>query len=87
MAIKTKSLSKRPNGTWIVTVYDNQDQIGTDEKGNAIYRTYTVIHNPADGAAALKKKLESKIKATKAKIKEEKNFKAIIDDIAKTVSI
>ena len=87
MAIKTQRVSKRDNGTWIVTVYDDQDQVGTNEDNNPIYRTYTVIHNPKDGDSVLKKKIEDEINVVKAKLDEEESFKASVDNVVKDITI
>jgi len=80
MAIQITNISKRKNGTYRVSVQDTEDQTGTDEKGNPVYRTYSVVHNPNNSADFLKGEITKKI-AEKKKLAEEE---ATIESAIKT---
>ena len=80
MAIQITNISKRKNGTYRVSVQDTEDQTGTDEKGNPVYRTYSVVHNPNNSANFLKEEITKKI-AEKKKLAEEE---ATIESAVKT---
>ena len=80
MAIQITNISKRKNGTYRVSVQDTEDQTGTDEKGNPVYRTYSVVHNPNNSADFLKEEIIKKI-AEKKKLAEEE---ATIESAIKT---
>jgi len=62
MALRTKNVLKRKNGTYNITVEDTSLQTGTTEKGEPIYQTFSVIHNPIDGDVVLEEKVNDKMK-------------------------
>ena len=65
MALKTKHITERKNGTYVITVEDTSMQTGTNEKGDPIYQTFSVIHNLVDGDTVLKEKVANKVKKSK----------------------
>ncbi len=82
MAIQVKSVTKRESGTYVVSVQDTGDQTGVDDKGNPVYRTYSVVHNPVNSADSLKARIEAEIVQHK-KLKSEEE--AIISEIETTI--
>jgi len=85
MALKTKHISKRDNGTFIITAEETSLQIGTDEKGNPIYQTFTVIHNPKDGDTVLQEKFAKEIKRYKERQETINTIKSKIDSVLEEI--
>ena len=82
MAIELKTVNKQADDRYSITVEDTDNQIDIDEKGNPIYRSYSVIYNPATGKKHLKAKIEELLKEDKAlKTSEEQ----IMQDIKTTI--
>jgi len=81
MALRTKHISRRDNGTYIVTIEETSLQTGTDEKGDPIYQTFTVIHNPKDGDTMLQEKVTKQIQRYKAKQETINTVKSKIDTV------
>ena len=82
MAIQLKSIDKRKDSLYIVTVEDTSQIIGRDESGGNIYRTYTVRYNPANGRTSLRNSIVNTIRAEKAR---EQDVSSIESDIKTTV--
>ncbi len=70
MAIQLSNISKRRDGVYTVTVTDTGDQTGTDEKGDPVYRAYSVPYNPSNTADHLKKEIEEAIAVNKKTISD-----------------
>jgi len=81
MALKTKNISKRDNGTYIITAEETSLQIGTDESGNPIYQTFAVIHNPKDGDAVLQEKFTKEMQRYKQKQETLATVKSKVDTV------
>ncbi len=82
MAIELKTVTKQADDRYSITVEDTGNQVGLDEKANPIYRSYSVIYNPATGKEHLKVKIKELLKEDKAlKTSEEQ----IMQDIKTTV--
>lgn len=71
MAIELTNVSKATNGMATIAVQDTGDQTGTDEKGAAIYQTYTVRINPNAPAEDAKQKIEALIAERKKEVADE----------------
>jgi len=65
MAIQLKSINKRSDSLYTVTVEDTGQVIGIDESGGNIYRTYSVKYNPINGRDDLRTSIERLIQAEK----------------------
>jgi hypothetical protein len=65
MAIQLISTTKPIGGVCTVTVQDTGNQVGTDETGQPIYKTYSVRHNVNLSASDLKARIEKMILADK----------------------
>lgn len=63
MAIQLISTTKPIGGVCTVTVQDTGNQVGTDETGQPIYKTYSVRHNVNLSASDLKARIEKQILA------------------------
>ena len=85
MALRTKHISKRDNGTFIITAEETSLQIGADEKGNPIYQTFTVIHNPKDGDTVLQEKFTKEIQRYKEKQETINTIKSKIDSVLEEI--
>jgi len=85
MALQVKNVSKRHNGTYIITVEETSIQIGTDERGDPIYQAFTVIHNPKDGDSVLSTKIEDEIKKYKAEKEELETVKSNITTVIEKI--
>ncbi|MBW2024360.1 MAG: hypothetical protein JRH08_00765 [Deltaproteobacteria bacterium] len=81
MALKTKHISKRDNGTYIITAEETSLQIGTDEKGDPIYQTFSVIHNPKDKDTVLQEKFTKEIQRYKQKQEALATVKSKVDTV------
>jgi len=82
MAIQLKSINKRSDSLYTITVEDTSQVIGIDESGGNIYRTYSVKYNPINGRDALRTSIERLIQAEKT---EKSDVSAIEIDIKTTV--
>jgi len=81
MALKTKHISKRDNGTYIITAEETSLQIGTDESGNPIYQTFSIIHNPKDGDTVLQEKFAKEMQRYKEKQEALATVKSKVDTV------
>jgi len=81
MTLKTKHISKRDNGTYIITAEETSLQIGTDEKGDPIYQTFAVIHNPKDGDTVLQEKFTKEMQRYKQKQEALATVKSKVDTV------
>jgi len=65
MTIQLVSIDKQADDRYSVTVQDTGDVTGKDENNADVYRTYSLLYNPATGKEALKKNIEALISANK----------------------
>jgi hypothetical protein len=71
MAIQVLSIKERPNGAYTLTVQDTDDQTGTDEKSNPIYRTYSTGYSTSEGVSVAKQRILAQIGEQKTKAVKE----------------